>query len=707
MKQGYRWLIVTTMLMEPLLVRAAAEEAPQAADQPTREQYQEQLEYVTVLGREPLVDNTNLTLGAFGNKDAMEIPLSIQSYSAVLLENTRARTLLDVMNSDPGVQDGRINGSYSNLRIRGFSTDWTNTIRRDGLSLAPYQDVPLEGVGEVTVLKGPSGFLYGFNSPGGTVNFVTKRPTRDPFNQVTLEARSDDGWYAHVETSNTLGEKNTFGYRLNAGREDVGDFTENFNFERTFVAGSIDWVLSDAAVLQLNADYQTKAVASQPILGVGSGALPPMYDPTTLLGQPWLQYEADVYNIGVRLDYDLSSNWSVTAQAAVSENTRLAAFARVAGVTATGDILHDSGSRIDISPDQVYRTLSGQLFATGKFDSLGVAHEVVMGLSSVRYRALEAGYVRLSIDVGNIFDPVYVAKFDLPAAPAKTHNDVDQVSPFMSDMISFGERWQALIGARYIDFTNLVTAPAATPVRYQKYSIVPNYGLIFKPADGFMIYADYTRGLEQSGVAPAYAQNAGETLAPLVSKQYELGAKARIAGGVNVALAAFEITKTLEFVNDNLIFVQDGQQRHRGVELSANGILWQNLTLYGGVSRLFTELMDTNDASANGKSTQNAPDWQASLSFDYRIPAVRGLFLNGTVLYVDERAVNASNSIVAPGFTTLDLGARYVRSLFDRSVVFRLNVRNVADRRYWASAESSGVFPGAPRTGYFSVQVEF
>lgn len=707
MKQSYRWLIASTMLVESLLVPAAAEEAPQADDKPTREQRLEQVEYVTVLGRRPLVDNTNLTLGAFGNKDAMEIPLSIQSYSDVLLENTRARTLQDVVTADPGVQDGRINGSYSNLRMRGFSTDWTNTIRRDGLSMAPYQDVPLEGVGEVTVLKGPSGFLYGFNSPGGTVNYVTKRPTRDPFNQVTLEARSDDGWYAHAETSNTLGEKNTFGYRLNAGREDVGDFTENFDFKRSFVTGSIDWVLSDAAVLQLNADYQSKEVASQPILGIGTGALPPMYSPRTLLGQPWLQYETDVYNVGVRLDYDLSSNWSVTAQAAFSENTRLMPRVLVAGVTVTGDILHTSGSRIDISPDQEYRTLSGQLFATGKFDSFGVGHEVVMGLSGVRYRALEAGYSRLVIDVGNIFDPVYVAKPSLPTAPAKTHNDVDQVSPFMSDLISFGERWQALIGARYIEFTNVVAAPAATPTRYQRYSIVPNYGLIFKPAEDVMIYADYTRGLEQSGVAPQSAQNAGATLAPLVSKQYEVGAKARIAGGFNVALAAFEITKTLEFVNDSLLFVQEGEQRHRGVELSANGLLWQNLTLYGGVSRLFTELMNTNDASANGKSTPNAPDWQASLSFDYRLPVVRGLFLNGTVLYVDDRAVNASNSIVAPGFTTLDLGARYVSSIFDRSVVYRLNVRNVTDRRYWASAESNGVFPGTPRTAYFSVQLEF
>ncbi|TFY95172.1 hypothetical protein DYL61_04255 [Pseudomonas nabeulensis] len=52
-----------------------------------------------------------------------------------------------------------------------------NTVRRDGLTLAPHHDMPLELFERVDVLKGPSGFLYGFNSPGGSVNYLTKRPT--------------------------------------------------------------------------------------------------------------------------------------------------------------------------------------------------------------------------------------------------------------------------------------------------------------------------------------------------------------------------------------------------------------------------------------------------------------------------------------------------------------------------------------------------
>jgi iron complex outermembrane receptor protein len=702
-------IFAAAILVPPFM--AAAAQADDAASEPAADAKPvtdrlEEVQLITVTGRKPLIDNKNVTLGAFGNKDVMEIPLSIQSYSAVLLENSRARTLLDVTSNDPGVQDGRVNGSYSNLRIRGFSTDWTNTIRRDGLSLAPYQDVPLEGVDQVTVLKGPSGFLYGFNSPGGTINYITKRPTRDAFSEVTLEGRTDHGWYVHLDTSNTVGADKNFGYRFNVGHEDVGDFTHNLDSRRSFATASVDWKLNEDAVLQLNADYQRKEAAAQPVIGIAGGKLPPMYDPRTLLGEPWLQYQTDVYNVGSRLDYSFSSNWSLTAQAAYSSNTRYTAFPRLAGVNDNGDIIGGTNSRIDISPDQTYRTISGQVFVTGEVGFLGVKHEVVAGVSGVDYKAREAGYMRLPITVGNIFEPVYVPEPTLPARPAKNHNDVTQASPFTSDLITFGEHWQSLIGARYIRFKNTLTVPATAPTVYERNEVVPNFGLIYKPVPDVMTYFDYTRGLEQSGVAPPFAVNAGVTLAPLVSTQYEVGAKALIAHNFNLGLAVFQINKTLEFVNDALVFEQDGRQRHRGVELSANGQLSHDLTVIAGVARLFTTQIDTNDPTVNGQQTPNAPNWQANLSLDYQLRSVHGLFFSGAVSYVGGRAVDASNTIIAPSFTTMDLGARYVTTLFNQNVIFRANVKNLANRRYWGSAESLGVFPGTPRTAYLSMQIE-
>ena len=63
-----------------------------------------------------------------------------------------------------------------------------------------------------------------------------------------------------------------------------------------------------------------------------------------------------------------------------------------------------------------------------------------------------------------------------------------------------------------------------------------------------------------------------------------------------------------------------------------------------------------------------------------------------------------------PGWTRLDVGARYVMEVGGRLVTLRGRVDNVTDRDYWAS---SGGFPGrgylvmgAPRTVSLSASID-
>lgn len=680
--------------------------ADQAASPSSTESRVVELEEVTVQGRRPLIDGTNVTLGAFGNRDAMEIPLTIQSFSSALLENTRARTLLDVTAYDPSVQDDRINSDYSNLGIRGFQSDWWNTIRRDGLNLAPYQDVPLEGVDQVTVLKGPSGFLYGFNSPGGTVNFITKRPTLEPFTEVTVEGRSYHGLYAHVDTSGTLGASRDLGYRVNFGHEHVGDLTHSGDLRRTFVTGALDWRVNDKAIVQLNADYQRKEIAAQPVIGVSNGRLPPLFDPRTLLGQPWLQYKTDAYNVYGRLDYELSSNWTLTAHMTYSSNVRYTGFPGISAVDANGNIL-SKGSNIRISPDQSFKVGSGEVFVRGNFSTFGIEQELVTGASWESYKALQAGYISLPITVGNIFSPVYSPEPTLPPNPAKTHDDTLQSSAFASDVVTLSQSWHALLGVRYIHFSDNLSVPFGTATLYIRNKLVPNVGVTYMPTSNIMAYVDYTQGLQQSATAPATSNNPNAALAPLLSTQYEAGVKARLGKNVSGNFAIFQITKTLQYLNADNFFVESGRQRHRGVELSANGQITNNFTLVAGMSRLFTTQMNTGQVTVNGKRTPNAPKWQGTASLEYQLHNVKGLFVNGAVRYIGDRAADAANTVIAPGFTTFDLGARYVCVLFNQNVIFRGSVKNVADRRYWAGADPVGVFPGESRTAYLSATVDF
>lgn len=661
---------------------------------------------VLVQGRKPLNDTHTVNVGAFGSKDVLDIPISIQTYSTALMENLRARTINDILKNDSSVQNAAVGGAYDHVRIRGFPVDWTNTMRVDGLSLAPYQDVPLENIERVDVLKGPSGFLYGYNSPGGTVNYILKRPTLNPFTSVTAEVRSYDGLYFHADTSNTIGAGDRVGYRFNAAYEEVGDFSHNFDIERFFVGLNTDFKIGERGVLQVNLDHQNKKTAATPLIGLQpNGALPPQVEPRRLLGQEWVQYEADVYNAGLRYDHELADDWFLVGQAAYARNERVAAFVDVLSVAANGDILDGD---IVISPGQTYETKSGQLFLSGKFDTGAIKHELVSGISTRYYEASEGGYIFLPTTVGNILNPVYSPKPVLPPAPRKNKVDNHQNSLFFSDLITFSEQWQALAGVRYVQYYNRLqrpNQPAARP--YEKNSVIPSFGLIFKPTSNVTTYVSMAEGLEQGGVAPFNSANAGEYQDPIESEQLELGVKVAFTDTITATLALFEIEKGLEFVNNSNVYVQDGRQQHRGVELQAQGAVTQRLFLTAGTTYLDTELRRTGDPSTEGNRTENVPEWQASVYADYALPFVDGLHLSGGYYYVGDRAVNAQNTTFIGSYDRIDFGATYRAPLFGKRMIFRAQVKNLTDERYWAAAEFASVYPGEPRTYYFSVQGEF
>ncbi|WP_245982848.1 TonB-dependent siderophore receptor [Trinickia fusca] len=653
--------------------------------------------------RASLYSEPDVNVGALGSKDPKDLPMSVESYSADLIEAQRARTLMDVLKNDPSVQNTAVGGAMDNISIRGFPIDWTNTMRRDGMPVAPYYDLPLENIERIDLLKGPSGFLYGVNSPGGTVNYVIKRPTRDRFTTMTSEVRSYDGYYGAVDTGGPIGD-GQFGYRFNVAGEKVGNFGHAGDLRRTFVSGAFDWAISPRALLRLDFDYQNKRLAAQPVIGLQpDGSLPPQFDPRTLLGQPWLQYSTSSFNLGGRFDFKLTDNWSFTTQVAQSYNNRDAAFPDVYSVAPNGDIL--SGD-IYLSPDQSFRVLSTNTFVTGRFHTGPLAHQLVTGVSTRNYEAREGGFRDVPLTVGNIFNPVYAPGLPAGSFPAKNVNKNYQPCVFVSDIVDIGSQWSVMLGVRHVRYRNDSYPASGGASHYEANVSVPSAGLIFKPLPALSTYVSYAEGFEQGGVAPYNTVNAGQYLSPIKSKQYEAGVKADVGNSLTVNAAVFRIEKTLQYVNTANYFVQGGTQRHTGAELTLNGRVTRDLSVMAGAAYLDTVQQDTGDASTNGKRAANVPRFQANAFLDYRIAPVRGLSVDAGVYYVGSRPVNAQNTVSMPAYVRFDAGARYQTHIGGYTTVFRAGVENLTDKRYWAAANYNAVWPGQPRTFFISAQFD-
>jgi iron complex outermembrane recepter protein len=301
------------------------------------------LDTLTVTGL-PLNASSVANAGAFGAKHAMEVPFVLQSYDAELIADTSARTLRDILVYDASVLNASYGGGFDNLRLRGFVMDNFNTIRREGLALAPHYDVPLELIERVDVLKGPSGFLYGFNSPGGTVNYIPKRPGRQAFTRIAAQVSSLRGRSVWIDQTAPISNGGS-GYRVIAGYERIGDFDHLGDLERKFAGLAVDVPISQGTLLQLNADWVWKSAMSDPLLRADQSGradpldpatyvLPPVVDRRAALSPSWYRHETEGANLEMKLESRVSDEWTMISQANYSRVERHGGYAPAGSVSA-------------------------------------------------------------------------------------------------------------------------------------------------------------------------------------------------------------------------------------------------------------------------------------------------------------------------------------------------------------------------------------
>lgn len=691
--------------------RASADQAtPETKAAAASEASAELLPQVVVTAQLPrLYETPDVNAGALGVRDMQDLPFSIGSYTTDLVESTRARTALDVLKNDPSVSPVSYGGSFNGVAVRGFSANTFNNVRRDGLLANVYADVPLENKERIDVLKGVSGFLYGVGDPSGLVNYVVKRPTRDPLLSVTGEVRTQGGYYTSVDAGGPIGDGQV-GYRINAAKEKVGDFTHPGDLDRNFLSGALDVKLNRDAMLQLDFDYQEKSQSANANLGPrADGTLIPAssVNPRALIGQPWARYKSKTWNVAARLDYALNSDWMLTTQLGYGSTFRNALFNNVNRVAANGDVLSGGVSY----EGEEYSVASGQMFATGKLDLGGFKHDIVGGYSYSKMDYPEGPYTRLADVVGNIYHPISVPNPGLPNDTNLPTAHSIQHSAFLSDTVALTEQWSVLLGARYIDYVN--DKPRDYPdsgvrLKYATTTTVPTASLLFKPWSHTTFYATYTKGFEQGAYAPSWANNPYARLDPITSRQYEVGVKSNVVRGLLLTASVFDIDKPLQAVSsiDN-VFKTQGRQRHRGVEFSANGQITSRLSGILGVAWLDAKQHATGDPTVDGKRPANVARFQANAFLDYRLQSVPGLSVNGGYYFMGNRPLTGNDQIMVGSYGRWDLGAAYAVNLFGKPSVARLAVQNVANKRYWESVVYGTVGMAQPRTVRLSLTTQF
>lgn len=114
--------------------------------------------------------------------------------------------------------------------------------------------------------------------------------------------------------------------------------------------------------------------------------------------------------------------------------------------------------------------------------------------------------------------------------------------------------------------------------------------------------------------------------------------------------------------------------------------------------------------SDEGAQAVGVPEYLVNANLEWDVPFVAALTLTGRVVRTGEQAANIANTMLLDDWTRLDIGARYVAVVAGKPLTFRVNLDNVADADYWASAFDSfrpDLQLGSPRTVKASLTYDF
>ncbi|NJL17997.1 MAG: TonB-dependent receptor [Nitrospira sp.] len=101
-------------------------------------------------------------------------------------------------------------------------------------------------------------------------------------------------------------------------------------------------------------------------------------------------------------------------------------------------------------------------------------------------------------------------------------------------------------------------------------------------SDSFAIYGGYTRGLEESGVAPPNATNRNEALPAIMTNQRDIGFRWAITPKVKLIAGLFDVRKPYFNLDASNRFTLLGDVKNQGIEMSLSGALTDRLDIVAG-----------------------------------------------------------------------------------------------------------------------------
>lgn len=593
-------------------------------------------------------------------------------------------------------------GIYASGEVRGFSATAAGNNRVEGLYFdraGAVTDVIVRGS---TVRVGLTAFGHPFPAPTGIVDLELRRAGPEPVMSVQLNSGDYLGTDLTVDAALPVTDR--FGINVDFGL-----------YDDEYVSGASAWFVSYGGVARWRpvdsveltgffGRYDYGDEEQSPVLYPSGAHLPPRIERRRYFGQEWADWAGHSQNYGGMAKVSLGS-WQLAAGAFSSRFTRDS---------------YASAYFIDVGPDGMGRSflLSGRdQRAASVSGEVRISRALNEGprrhwlLASMRGREVDTDYGGYSLaDLGpaQIGVPAPQPRPDFAYEPL-THDRVRQVSY----ALGYEMRWPGVaevnLGVTRSDYRKAVVQPGLPEATQHDRPWLWNGAVAVTPTGRLTLYAAATRGLEESGVAPANAANRGAALPALRTRQQEVGLRYAFSDEWRLVVAGFDVAKPyLEIDRADGVYRELGKVTHRGIEASLSAAPFENLTVVAGAVMLRPRV--SGQAVEDGRLGER-PIGRTGLlidaAADYQIVSVPGLSIDARVTHEGRRTANAAGTLELPARTLVDLGARYRTRIGGVPTLFRAQIKNAANVFGWRVSSGGGFTLLQGRRATLSVTVDF
>ncbi len=673
------------------------------------------------------------------------VPGSATFINTQKIENLQALSGNEVFRTVPGVHvvDEEGLGLRANIGIRGLDPDRSSKILvlEDGIpvSLNPYGEPQLyytptmDRMESVEVLKGSGQILFGPQTIGGVINYISADPPKQSEGRVKLMGGQGNLFSGLLSYGNTVG--NT-GYHVTYLRKQADEIGPT-NFTINNLVGKINFALSNKSKIGLKLGFYDELSNSTYV-----GLTQPMYEAGGMDYQVLApDDELDVRRISTSIVHEykwnekLKLNTSAFAYS-TARNWRRQDFSYAPTSNMTGVIWGDT----TIANGAIYmRDQNGH--RNRQFEVAGVESRL-----SARY---QVGNLSNKLDAGirYMFERAFEQRVNGRKSDAASGSLIsDEIrtgrsfSLFLQNRIEINQSINLTAGVRseFYDYqrdiiranqidTSIVSNDLAT-------QLIPGIGIDYTLNNSLVIFGGIHRGFAPPRVQDAIAVNGVVyNLDPELSWNSEIGLRANIK-----ELLTFEITGFhMDFSNQVIPIsessggsgsgvVNGGNTLHQGVEFGFDlqaGKLFLPESYTLGWSGSFTyvdafynkdRFKDINGEAINIKDNRTPYSPELLLSSTIYTVMPFGLSFNLTGNYIGEQFTDELNTVIPSGngqtglidaYFTLDGNLQYLAKKIDTRFIFA--VKNITDNRNIVSRRPQGIRVGLPRFISFGMETRF